>query len=187
MRIAKDEYKHHLPPEIIVDSVCNSNARVVVAMRISKMGCATPVFAPPGERINADDYIQMLQQSFFPQMSMMAQKRGKSKWGFQQDNAPCHSTQKVLKTIKKHAKCEFPPWPPVSPDLSPLDFFLWPEMKRFILSLETPPKNEASIRAAVCLSASSIDQTKINQAIDSMIKRCEMCLQVGGLRFEYLL
>ena len=50
-----------------------------------------------------------------------------------------------------------------------------------------PPKTEAEMRTAICIAAAALDQNKVNAAIDNLVKRCEKCLEIGGLRFEYKL
>ena len=53
--------------------------------------------------------------------------------------------------------------------------------------MDPPPKTEAEMRTAICIAAAALDQNKVNAAIDNLVKRCEKCLEVGGLRFEYKL
>ena len=76
---------------------------------------------------------------------------------------------------------------PRPPDLSPLDYFLWSEIKRQLSELEHPPKTDAEMRPAICVAASLAEQEKVNKSIGGLIKRCEKCLEAGGKRFEHML
>jgi len=44
----------------------------------------------------------------------------KKKYKYQQDNAPCHTSFKLLSFFSKH-KIEVMYWPPNSPDLNPIE------------------------------------------------------------------
>ena len=114
--------------------------------------------------------------------------RGKGHlWPFQQDNAPARKTRDVLDSIKKHCPKSFLPWPACSPDLSVLDYFVWNEFKEFLRGMDKAPQTELELRTAICMAANSLDQCKLNLAIQNLIRRCEKCLEVGGLRFEHML
>ena len=76
---------------------------------------------------------------------------------FQQDGAAPHTTRGVL----AHLRELFPgkviskggdvPWPPRSPDLSPLDFFLWGHLKGVVFAQPVP-----SLRALRALLSQAI-------------------------------
>ena len=75
----------------------------MVAIGVSPMGCTQPVCIPAGTDINGQKYKVMIAQSYFPQMSAIAQLYGKGRlWSFQQDNAPARKTRDALDSIKKN-------------------------------------------------------------------------------------
>ena len=53
--------------------------------------------------------------------------------------------------------------------------------------MDAPPRSEPELRTAISLARASLDQSKIDSAIDHFVARCEKCLSVNGLRFEHLM
>ena len=82
-------------------------------------------------------YIDLLEQCVFPQIETFEQETV-NKVIFMQDRAPPHSSSFVTDVLNER----FPDawigrvgpilWPPRSPDLSPLDFFLWGYIKNIV-------------------------------------------------------
>ena len=157
-------------------------------MGVGKLGAVEPFFAPQGVKLNGDRYMELLEQQMFPAMALLAHKAGVSpgEYYFQQDNAPSHKPDRVLKCVKRNAKV-FSKWPACSYDLAPMDYFVFNEVKAAIEKVQPPPKSEQQMRTAVTLACADLDQLAINRAIDSFVTRCRKCFQVGGLRFEHML
>ena len=102
MRAPKGVIKKNVDPKLIVDDAAYSSRSVMVAIGVPAMGCTQPIFAPAGAKINGKQYKEMIEQSYFPQMSAIAQLYGMGRlMSFQQDNAPSHKTRDVLGSIKK--------------------------------------------------------------------------------------
>ena len=82
-------------------------------------------------------YLDLLEQYVFPQIETFEQENV-NRVIFMQDGAPPHFSCFVTDILNKR----FPnawigrngpiPWPPRSPDLSPLDFFLWGYIKNIV-------------------------------------------------------
>lgn len=74
-------------------------------------------------------------------------------------------------------------WPPRSPDLTPLDFFLWSGLKDEVYARESSTDEEMKekiIAAFHKLRVSSSERTVEN----SIKTRCEMCIRVDGRHVE---
>ena len=77
-----------------------------------------------GLRVNADVYLDVLRNTVKPWMDKVA---GDRPYIWQQDGALAHTTKKVQEWCEN----SFPyfwakdVWPSSSPDLNPLDFFVW--------------------------------------------------------------
>ena len=90
--------------------------------------------------INGDCYLKMLQNYFISELTWL---KLVDNTVFQQDGAPCHFSLKVRQFLNER----FPnrwigrggpiSWPPQSPDLSPLDFFLWGHTKNTVYSTKS--------------------------------------------------
>ena len=68
-------------------------------------------------------------------------------------------------------------WPPRSPDLTPLDFFLWSYIKSTVYT--TPPTNldDLEMRIRNEMDILRQDRAMVRLAVNSMTARAELCLQ----------
>ena len=71
-------------------------------------------------------------------------------------------------------------WLPRSPDLTPLDFFVWgyPKSKVFL----TPPANLADLRQRITMEAAQIPQNMTIQVLPEI--RAELCIRNDGGHIE---
>ncbi|XP_060855227.1 uncharacterized protein LOC132932896 [Metopolophium dirhodum] len=108
---------------------------------------------------------------------------------FQQDGAPAHNA--II--VKNYSNKFFPnrwigthgviPWPARSPDLTPLDFFLWGHLKN--VEYEDPPINLQDLKNKIRLACSNLRREQINAATSTeLLKRLESCLEHQGGNFE---
>lgn len=109
---------------------------------------------------------------------------------FQQDGAPSHNARQVYQYLNE----KFPGrwigthgpllWPARSPDLSPLDFFLWGFLKSIIY--KTPANNLNVLINNIHNAFRQIKPLHIINAIRSVRSRCQRCLNSNGGYFEHL-
>ena len=78
-------------------------------------------------------------------------------------------------------------WPPRSPDLTPLDHYLWGHMKTLVY--ETKVESRAALRDRIFAAAEHIRNHPDNvaSATHSRLMRAEKCIVTGGGHFEQLL
>ena len=78
-------------------------------------------------------------------------------------------------------------WPPRSPDLTPLDYYLWGHMKTLVY--ETKVESRAALRDRIFAAAEHIRNHPDNvaSATHSRLMRAEKCIVTGGGHFEQLL
>lgn len=112
---------------------------------------------------------------------------------FLQDGAPPH----FARLVRQHLNNTFEnkwigrggpvPWPPRSPDLNPLDFFLWGLMKTMVYTNEILDLED--LRHRVDVAARTIRQQGLGLGsyADSWIRRARLCVQQQGDNFEQLL
>ena len=112
---------------------------------------------------------------------------------FQHDGTPPHYTLHVRDYFNE----SFPnrwlgrggpiPWTPMSPDLTPLDFYLWGHMQTLIY--ETKVDSRAALRDRIFAAAEHIRNhpNNISSATQSLLMRAENCIADGGGHFEQLL
>lgn len=76
------------------------------------------------------------------------------------------------------------PWPPRSPDLTPLDFFLWGYLKGIVYGTES---SSAEAMKKIIMACAELTPEIIRNATRSVIRRAEMCVLRGGSHIEPLL
>lgn len=78
-------------------------------------------------------------------------------------------------------------WPPRSPDLSPIDFFIWGAMKNIVYQTAVDSAMDLVARISVA-AANILEMPLIFQKVWlSMQRRCESCILAHGRQFELLL
>jgi len=79
------------------------------------------------------------------------------------------------------------PWPPRSPDLTPLDYHLWGHMKTLVY--ETKVDSRTALRDCIFAAAEHIRNHPniIGSASQSLVMRAENYIAAGGGHFQQLL
>lgn len=129
----------------------------------------------------------MLQESVFPQL------QEREDWGemlFMQDGAPPH----YAAIVKRYLEEQLPQrwigrggpvsWPPRSPDLTPMDFFLWGKVKNEVFSRS--PCTLEDLRQYITEALAAINRQLCTKVCRSMKSRLEECMNVDGWHFEHL-
>ncbi|GFX99822.1 transposable element Tc3 transposase [Trichonephila clavipes] len=84
--------------------------------------------------VNGDRYRAMITNFFIPELN----NHDVQELWFQQDGATCHTARATIDLLKDtfidHLISRFGPvnWPPISCDLTPLDYFLWGYVKSLV-------------------------------------------------------
>ncbi|KAJ4429541.1 hypothetical protein ANN_21710 [Periplaneta americana] len=112
---------------------------------------------------------------------------------FLHDGAPAHFSR----TARRYLDRRFPDrwiggggpiaWPPRSPDLNPLDFYLWGHLKSLVYSSPVPDLDSLRNRIVACTEDIRNTPGVWDHVRRSMRHRCEVCIQAGGRHFEHLL
>lgn len=143
------------------------------------------------ETLNSAKYLDFLKNDL-PILLENVQLRTRRCLIFQQDGAPPHSTNAVKNFLNTNFRepwigrngpiC----WPPRSPDLTPMDFFLWGYMKEEIYS--TPIITQEELIGRVFLASRNV-QEKMNSInlVQETKRRINMCIHENGGHFEQLL
>jgi hypothetical protein len=92
---------------------------------------------------------------------------------FQQDNARPHIAN-VSRDFLDDSQVDLFPWPPRSPDLSPIEH-VWDLMGRRLTNLHNPPLTLAALRHEIQVAWDSVPQDEINHLIRSMPRRVRKC------------
>ncbi|GFW01257.1 DUF4817 domain-containing protein [Trichonephila clavipes] len=149
-----------------------------------------PYILPP--RLDSHKYLVFLQE-VLPELLTDVPAPIRRRMWFQQDGAPSHYTRHV----REHLDRTFPnrwigrggpvAWPPRSPDLSPLDFFLWGAMKGLVYDM--PVVSEMDLVSRIFIAAARIREMPgvFEDVRQSMSRRCRACIHANGHNFEHFL
>lgn len=143
--------------------------------------------------LDGPKYILMLHHQIVPAMQTSAARQNIA-WNdvyFQQDGAPAHFSR----LVREYLNIVFPnrwigrmgpiPWPARSPDLTPLDFFLWGFLKDKVFRTNCGTIQEMENRIlANCLIPDEEMFTRVRQSFE---KRLLLCIHEQGVQFEHLL
>ena len=117
----------------------------------------------------------------------------RSQMYFQHDGAPAHYSRHVRVYLNESFSNRWlgrggpVAWPPRSPDLTPLDYYLWGHMKTLVY--ETKVDSRAALRHRIFAVAEHIHNHPDNtvSATQSLLMRAKNCIATGGGHFEQLL
>lgn len=148
-------------------------------------------YVMPG-RLNGVSYAIFLEE-VLPTLLVDVPATTRLNMWFQHDGAPPH----FALNVRDFLDLTYPnrwigrggpvPWPPRSPDLTPLDFYLWGHLKCMVY--ETPVPSDMDLMARIVEAAARVRETtgQIERVRDSMRRRCEACIAANGANFEHLL
>lgn len=138
-------------------------------------------------------YLEMLEQQIVPRMREIAAESNLpfNQAFFQQDGAPPHYSliaRNFLslvfpgRWIGRRGSIE---WPPRSPDLTPLDFWLWGHLKTVVYN--TKPADLMDLRTRIETACQQITPEQIGNVYKEAEQRLYFCMEVNGEHIEHLL
>src|SRR5215469_428712 len=139
------------------------------------------------EALNGENYLQILQTEIGEAVDNLATEEI---W-YQHDGAPAH----YLAKVRQFLDASFPDhwigrrgtieWPARSPDLSPLDFFLWGYLKAQVFQIRSNNIEELKTRIANVFN--DIPPDILAKVRKEFYDRLGYCLLVNGDNFEHLI
>jgi len=166
--------------------------KLTVFCAINADGILGPYFFE--ETINGERYHEFIKETFIPDA---VNENWLTDCWFQQDGAPPHTTRDNLqllnewygpRVIARNYPATFNcglAWPPYSPDLSPLDFFLWGYVKDKVY--QEPPQNLDDLRKKISAIVKKIPVEMCKKTIDSFQERIKGCITTKGRHFENII
>lgn len=138
--------------------------------------------------LNSRGYLEFLRNEIEEYFDNLSLERRRSLI-YQHDGAPAHSAQ----IVKNWFDDNFPSrwigrngpiqWPPRSPDLTILDFFVWGTMKEMVYSV--PIRNLAELNSRIDSAADKIREQLRRMNVPQVIsKRARLCIRYNGGHFE---
>ncbi|CAH1956399.1 unnamed protein product [Acanthoscelides obtectus] len=163
-------------PQFFVERHVHHTVGVMVWGAIA-YGSRSPLLFIRGN-MNAQRYIhEVLEPHLSPYLDTLADPT------FQQDNARPH-VARVTIDFFQHNDVTLLPWPPRSPDLSPIEH-VWDMMGRRLLNLQRPPQTLEALREELVVAWNEIPQDDIDHLIRSMPRRVGECVSHHGASTHY--
>lgn len=143
-------------------------------------------------RLTGETYLNLLRTMVSNMLDDIPLSNLRGLW-FQQDGAPPHYHRDVREYLtQEFGECWIGrggpvPWPARSPDLTPLDFFLWSEIKRRVYVDE--PGTIEVLKQRIIAAFNEVKQQRIvlMSLKGNLIKRARVCIDNEGGHFEQLL
>jgi hypothetical protein len=150
---------------------------ITVWAALSESGIIGPVFFEDRdgtrESVNADRYLRLLKTKFLPSLKRKGIDLGQA-W-YQQYGAAHHTAGKVIEWLDENFPGRYLSyrteriWPPHSPDLNPLDFFLWGYLKDRVY---TPlPETVEDVKQAIRKEIKNIKQETCRAVFRNVCER----------------
>lgn len=142
--------------------------------------------------VNGRKYLEMFNNEILPAVlhayNLNVEADIQNIWWFQ-DGAPPHRLREVtqrLRAVFRHnlvALHENVEWPARSPDLTPLDFFLWGYLKSKVYT--TPPVNLQDLRARIIRECNILRGNQfIRNSMRAMLRKANLCIARNGQHVE---
>lgn len=153
-------------------------ASVMVLGVVSSEGDVMPPhFFSAGARVNAVGYTEVLRTVVKPWIATVA---GTRPYVFQQDSAPCHTARTTQEWMADNFHDHVIPnvWPPSSPDVNPLDFYVWGVVERD--SNSHSHNTITALKSAIVDAMANIPKTHLITACSRFRRRVEAVIAANG-------
>lgn len=149
-----------------------------------------PFFLPG--RLTGDSYRHFLQYELPLLLEDLPLLLRNQMW-FMHDGAPAHFSILAREYLNEVYQNKWigrggpQPWPPRSPDLNSLDFFLWGHLKSLVYA--TPVHTVDDLRHRIIDGFETVRNTPgvFERVRESMRRRSEACIRAGGSHFQQFL
>ena len=127
-----------------------------------------------GLKVNTKVYLDVLKSVVIPWCNQVT---GGRSWVWQQDSAPAHKSKETQAWIQKECY-DFVPWPPSSPDLNPLDYFIWSYVEN--ITNMTSHNTKASLIAAIHQVFAELPPGLVEKACSQFRIRMKVVMEAEG-------
>jgi hypothetical protein len=141
------------------------------------------------ENLNGERYLVFLRQELPVLLENVSLETRMNMW-YQHDGCPAHFSR----IVRDYLNQQFPnrwigrgssfPWPPRSPDLTCMDFYLWGRIKNIVY--QTRPTTRDDMIERIRHAINNIPMAEIEAAVASTTKRSRLCVANDGKHFEHV-
>lgn len=158
------------------------DAKIGVWCAVSRKRLIGPIFF--NNTINADRYRTDILEPFLEQLN---EREIEEAW-FQQDGATAHTARASLRFLEEifaNRIISRGIWPARSPDLTPLDYYLWGFLKGNVYKNNVHTIED--LKEAIRITIQEITTDTLQKVFDNMKRRVQSCLEARGGHFQHLL
>ena len=160
--------------------------KIIVWCAMYRHGIIGPYFFT--QDVDGPGYLTMLKEFAIPEMQELGILH---QCLFQQDGCPIHYTKPVISYLTTTFKDRWIgragvapiTWPVRSPDLTPLDFYLWGYLKQRVYKFKNK-RNLKSLKCNIQSEVAQIPRSHFDNVYNSFKHRIEKCIDAGGGQFE---
>ena len=130
-----------------------------------------------GLKVNTKVYLDVLKSVVIPWFNQVASDRP---WAWQQDSTPVHKSKETQAWLQKECY-DFRPfshWPHFSPDLNPLDYFVWSYVEN--ITNRTSHNTKASLIATIRRVFTELPLALVEKACSQFRIRIEAVIEAEG-------
>nr|QXJ78552.1 putative DD34D transposase [Schlechtendalia chinensis] len=169
-------------PRIMKARMSKSKIKTMIIVFFDIRGLVQHEFVPHGTIINTKFYVEILKR--LKRRVHRVRPEITDNWKLHHDYAPAHTAFLVTQFLAD-SKVPTIPQPPYSPNLAPLDFFLFPRLKTRMKSnhFETVDK----IKDACTRIPKDIPEVAYRDAFDAWKSRWKRYIDARGSYFEFLM
>jgi len=139
--------------------------------------------------LTGEIYLRFLQEELSLLMENIPLRNRVQMW-LQHDGAPPHFSRQVTAFLNNSYHDRWigrggpVSWPPRSPDLTPLDYFLWGHMKSMVYAKQSHNRDELINRIMDAATQIRNSPGMVEQAVRSLLRRARLCIESAGCHFE---
>ena len=173
-------------PAWLIEKSLNSQ-KVMVWAAIGVPGIIGPVFIDGS--VNGEEYLRLLEEDFYPAFCNLPNA---SELHFMQDGAPPHWSHQVRDWLNENLADRWIgrggprdsniPWPPRSPDLTPMDFYLWGHIKSKVYVRNY--RNLGELKSSISAAFEEVSAEHVSGSVRSFEKRLKMVIERCGEHVE---
>ena len=158
--------KTKFPATVIVFGVVSSESHIM-----------PPHIFEVGLKVNTKVYLDVLKSVVILWCNQVA---GGRPWVWQQDSVPAHKSKETQAWLQKECYdfVPFSHWPPSSPDLNPLDYFIWSYVEN--ITNMTSHNTKASLIAAICRVFSKLPPGLVEKACSQFQIHIKAVIEAEG-------
>ena len=194
--VCSENVRHYAPkgqpPRNFVYDIPNDRQKLNVWMGMIGNRLIGPVFV--AGNLNQERYLDIIENTVVPKLTRWYRQQAngviRRVW-FLQDGAGPHRSRQVHDRLQEL----FPgrviglghrvEWPPRSPDLTPLDYFLWGYLKSKVYTASAPPRNLQVLERRIKAAVTGLRRTRItSRAVNNMRVRARKCIRLQGRQVE---